>query len=54
MQTRAGELYVSLLKLPPFVVIALLWVAGAVLEVAGIVALYEAGSMLVRVLEAVL
>ena len=36
------------LELPVPVVLAVLWVAGAALEVAGVVALYGVGSVLVR------
>ena len=53
MEKWVGEPYEAFLELPAFMVIAVLWVVGAVLEVACVGALYEAGSMLVRVLEAV-
>ena len=36
------------MELPVPVVLAVLWVAGAALEVACVVALYEVGSVLVR------
>ena len=40
--------YEGFLELPVPVVLAVLWVAGAALEVEGVVALYEVGSVLVR------
>ena len=40
--------YEGFSELPVPVVLAVLWVAGAALEVACVVALYEVGSVLVR------
>ncbi len=40
--------YAGFLELPVPVVLAVLWVAGAALEVAGVVTLYEVGWVLVR------
>ena len=40
--------YEGFLELPVPVVLAVLWVAGAALEVACVVTLYEVGSVLVR------
>jgi hypothetical protein len=46
--------YERFLQLPVLAVLVVLWVAGAVLEVACVMALYQGGLALVRVLEAVL
>jgi hypothetical protein len=43
-----GRAYEGFLELPVPVVLAVLWVVGAALEVACVVALYEVGSVLVR------
>ena len=40
--------YEGFLELPVPVVLAVLWVAGAALEVACVLTLYEVGSVLVR------
>ncbi len=40
--------YEGFLELPVPVVLAVLWVAGAALEVACVVTFYEVGSVLVR------
>ena len=58
MEKRAGgpyeSPYESFLALPVPVVLAVLWVAGVVLEVTCVMALYEGGLVLVRELEALL
>ena len=47
-QDALDRAYEGFLELPVPVVLAVLWVAGAALEVACVVALYEVGSVLVR------
>ena len=47
-QDDLDRAYGGVLELPVPVVLAVLWVAGAALEVAGVVALYGVGSVLVR------
>ena len=46
-QDALDRAYKGFLELPVPVVLAVLWVAGAALEVACVVALYEVGSVLV-------
>jgi hypothetical protein len=42
MEGRAGRIYTSFLELPVPVVLAVLWVAGAVLEGLCVISIYEA------------
>jgi hypothetical protein len=47
---RKAQAYERFLQMPVLVVLAVLWVAGAVLLGSGALALYMVGSLLVRVL----
>ena len=48
MDARTGRIYEGFLELPVPIVLAVLWVAGAALEVACVATLYKVGSVLVQ------
>ncbi len=48
LDARTGRLYEGFLELPVPIVLAVLWVAGAAIEVACVATIYEVGSVLVQ------